>query len=79
MDEPRAVWERLSHAGWNEVALAGVYEFCWEELLGLFRPVVGQLSFGKGLELRSAMARADLQQSLSNRAFAQRPQRFLQG
>ena len=74
MGEPRAVWERLSHAGWNEVALAGVYEFCWEELL-----VVGQLSFGKGLELRSAMARADLQQSLSNRAFAQRPQRFLQG
>eukprot|EP00435_Cladocopium_sp_Y103_P065945 s1179_g28.t1 len=76
MGEPGAIWERLSHAGWDEVALAGVTDLTWDQLLELWQPVLGRLSFAEELELRSVLARADLRQSLSNRAFAQQPVSF---
>ena len=46
MGEPRALWERLSHEGWDEVALAGVSDYPWEELLDLVRPLSSRMKLG---------------------------------
>eukprot|EP00435_Cladocopium_sp_Y103_P020645 s1364_g5.t1 len=41
MGEPRAVQERLSNAGWDEVALAGV--FSWDRILEILAPALAGL------------------------------------
>ena len=74
--EPRAVRERLAASGWDDVALAGVSDLPWDRLLSLLEPVVGRLSFGEELQLRSVLAGATLRQGLSNTAFAAQPAAF---
>ena len=64
---PRAIRDRLTAAGWDDVALAGVSDLSWDRLPGLLEPAVGSLSFGEELELRSALAGATLRQGLSNK------------
>ena len=41
MGDPRAVRDRLSDAGCDEVALAGASDVPWPRLLGLLEPAMG--------------------------------------
>ena len=56
MGDPRAVRVRLADAGWDDVALAGISDVPWGQMLGLLRAAIGQRSFSAKPELRAALA-----------------------
>ena len=76
MGECRAIEGYLADHGWDEVALAGITDLDWEDILEAVKPAVGVLSFGEELILKGLLKRAENRQRAGNTAFARNPGSF---
>ena len=76
MGDLGAVRSRLSRAGWDEVALAGIADLPWPEVAGILRTAVGDLSFADELVARALVSESSRKEDLSNRSFAVQPVAF---